>query len=205
MQRPAQSRGAPIRRALRAVAMGAAALVVATVAAPAPAATAAEWTVVERESRIGFSGTHAGRGFKGAFARWTADITFDPAKLETARAVVKVDLASAATGDTTYDKTLPTVDWFNIAKFTTATFTTTGFTAAGGNAFEALGTLDLRGTQVPVTLRFTFERTAAGARLEGRTTLKRTDFGIGKGSDATGEWVSIDIPLEVSVALTSKG
>lgn len=164
-----------------------------------PAARAAEWTVVRTESRIGFSGTHAGKAFAGTFERWQATIAFDPASPAKAKVRVTVDLASARTGDRTYDGTLPGADWLDVARGPEAVFETGSVRDLGGGRFEADGTLSLRGTAVPVMLAFTLAIEGDTARMTGRAGLKRLDFGIGKGSDATGAWVSLDIPIEVAV------
>jgi polyisoprenoid-binding protein YceI len=161
----------------------------------------AKWIVRPAESKISFSGTHAGSAFAGEFRSWTADIRFDPNDLAGSKAVVLVDLTSAFTGDQTYDKTLPTADWFDVGKFAEGRFETIGFTAKGGNQFEAQGTLALRGVKADVLLKFTFDEKGTTAKLSGETTLQRLDFGIGKGSDAPGDWVSLDIPVSVSVVM----
>lgn len=164
-------------------------------------AFAGPWTVVPGESSIGFSGEHAGNKFKGRFEKWDAVINFDPAEVSGSKAVVTVALASAKTGDATYDKTLPTVDWFDIAKSPIGIFETTAFRALGGDKFEADGTLAIRGVKVPVVFAFDFKATGESAKLTGKASLKRIAFGIGKGSDADGTWVSLDIPVEVTVTL----
>ena len=167
-----------------------------------PADAATQWQVVPEKSTIGFAGTHAGRAFNGTFKTWTAEIAFDPKDLAGSKAKVTVDLASAATGDATYDKTLPTADWFNVAQIPQGTFTTASIKDAGdGKSFTADGSLSIRGVEVPVTLDFTFSESGEEARIEGKTSLKRMAFGIGKGSDADGAWVSLDIPVTVSVTL----
>lgn len=159
------------------------------------------WIVRPAESKISFSGTHAGREFTGEFRTWTAEIRFDPNDLAGSKAVIVVDLASAFTGDQTYDKTLPTADWFDVGKFAEGRFETTGFMAKADDRFEAQGTLALRGVNADVLLKFTFEEKGTTAMLSGETTLQRLDFGIGKDSDAPGNWVSLDIPISVSVVM----
>jgi polyisoprenoid-binding protein YceI len=176
-------------------------LAVAFAAAAALPAFASPWTVVPAESKIAFSGEHAGTKFKGTFEKWDAVIAFDPANLAASKATVTVQLASAKTGDTTYDKTLPTVDWFDIAKSATGVFETSAFRSTGPDKYEADATLTLRGIKVPVVLAFDFKATGDTAKLVGKAELKRMDFGIGKTSDATGAWVSLSIPLEVTVGL----
>ncbi|MEQ1695345.1 MAG: YceI family protein [Hyphomicrobiaceae bacterium] len=164
-------------------------------------AFAGPWTVVPGESSIGFSGEHAGTKFKGVFQKWEASVSFDPADLAGSKAVVTVALASAKTGDATYDKTLPTTDWFNVAATPSGVFETSTFRAVGTDLFEADATLSIRGVKVPVV--FAFGWTVAGdtAKLVGKTALKRVAFGVGKGSDSDGTWVSLDIPVEVRVSL----
>lgn len=166
---------------------------------------ATQWEVASEKSTITFSGTHAGRAFDGTFKSWTADITFDPNALDQAKADVRIDLASAETGDVTYDKTLPTADWFNIKAVAEGRFVTSSIKAVADDAYQAVGTLTIRGFDVPVTLDFTFAQDGDTAKLVGTTKLKRMDYEIGKGSDATGAWVSLNIPIKVDVSLKKAG
>ena len=124
-----QERG-PMMALLRAV------MVVGLCWLGARAGVAAEWIVDAGESRIAFSGTHTGRAFSGSFQSWVADITFDPDHLASSKAVVRVDLASATTGNATYDKTLPTPDWLDTTRSAVAVFETISFriVAPGGGA-----------------------------------------------------------------------
>ncbi|MEO1206074.1 MAG: YceI family protein [Pseudomonadota bacterium] len=165
-------------------------------------ARADTWAVNRDASTIAFSGTHAGAGFTGEFKTWRAEITFNPDDLASSKADVRVDLTSATTGNLTYDKTLPSADWFNTNVSSEGRFVTTDFRKTDDGAFEADGTLSLRGIDVPVTLAFTFEQNGDTAILKGKTALKRMAFDIGKGSDATGAWVSLDIPVTVHVSMT---
>jgi len=181
---------------------GAALLLAACVMAFTPmAGHATQWQPILAESRIAFSGTHAGRAFEGTFKSWSADITFDPDDLANAKAVVSIDLASAHTGDLTYDKTLPTSDWFDVGKAEEGRFVTSTFKKVGEDAFEADGVLTVRGFEVPVTLAFTFKREGGSARLTGTTRLDRLAFAIGKSSDESGAWVSLEIPVSVDVRM----
>jgi cytochrome b561 len=168
------------------------------------AATAAEWIVNAGESRIAFSGVHVGRAFAGSFRNWMADIEFDPDDLAASKATVRVDLSSATTGDATYDKTLPTADWLDTARSATARFETISFRNIAPGRYEADGTLELRGAKLPVTLVFDLRIDGDTAWISGRASLKRLDFGIGKVSDANGAWVSLDIPLEITLVARRK-
>ncbi len=187
-------------RRVRRMGLGALGLLLAITGQPV-VSLAGGWTVDHAASRIGFSSSHAGRTFDGSFQRWMAVIRFDPDNLDDAKADVVVDLASAVTGDVTYDKTLPTADWFNIAKFAEARFVTTAFRKTGDGTFEADGTLAMRGAEVPVTLSFSFALNGEAAVIEGTTKLRRLDFEIGKQSDSTGAWVGLDVPVNVKVTM----
>jgi polyisoprenoid-binding protein YceI len=179
-------------------------LVLAALFGLAAPASAADWIIEAPKSSISFSGTHAGKNFQGRFAKWTGQIRFDPAKLAQAKAVILIDLASANTGDKTYDGTLPQADWLAVNVARLARFETTTIEATGKNTYVAQGNLTIRGTTVPVTLPFTLAITGKQATMQGQTSLKRLAFGIGKASDAKGEWVSLDIPLTIKVSARSK-
>lgn len=165
---------------------------------------AASWQIDPKKSQISFSGQHVGKAFQGQFGAWTGTIEFDPAEVLKAKAVILVDVSSARTGDKTYDKTLPTSDWFNTAKFAQAKFETKAFRQMGPNAYVADATLTMRGVSVPISLPFTLSFKGNQVLMQGQVTLKRTDWGIGKGPDAMGDWVSLDIPVKVSVTATRK-
>ena len=176
-----------------------AAIIAATFLIPSSPVLASKWKVVPDQSAIGFSGTHAGAPFQGRFAEWSADITFDPDALDQAKATVRVNLSSASTGNATYDKSLPTADWFDVGANTTAVFETSAIQKLDANTYRADGMLSMRGKQVPVTLTFALEIEDDTAIMIGKSTLARLDFGIGAASDATGAWVSLEIPLDVKV------
>jgi polyisoprenoid-binding protein YceI len=161
---------------------------------------ALNWAMIPAQSSIAFSGTHAGRTFNGTFKKWTATIRFDPQKLDEANATVRIELASAFTGDKTYDKTLPEADWFNVKSTPIATFQSQKFrsTTAPGK-YIADGVLTLRNLKVPVSVPFTLAIVGDTATMSGEVSLKRMAFNLGSESDATGAWVSLDIPVKLKV------
>jgi polyisoprenoid-binding protein YceI len=169
-----------------------------------PASVAAEWVVVPAKSSIAYSGTHAGRTFNGSFSQWTAAIRFDPAKLAEANATVRIMLASSKTGDKTYDETLPGGDWFDIGKTPVAMFQSQRFREITPGKYVADGILTLRNMKVPVSLPFSLAIAGNTATMSGQVTLKRMAFGLGKTSDPSGDWVSLDIPVTVKVTATRK-
>jgi len=171
--------------------------------APAAAALAYPWGIDPAKSSITFSGTHIGNTFEGRFESWTANIEFDPKAPGSAVVLVNIDTASARTGDATYDGTLPQADWFDVAAYPQARFEAFGATPEGGGRYSLPGKLTIRGNSVPVTLAFEAGETEARAHTE--VVLDRLDFSIGADSDPTGDWVSLEIPVTITLVAHPSG
>jgi polyisoprenoid-binding protein YceI len=178
---PTLSRGSVIALAFFAVATG--------------PAHANEWAVDRDRSRLGFEFLESGNPVVGHFARWVAEIRYDPAELAAARVRLQVETASAATGERRRDEVMSGPDWLDSARVPAAVFEAEGFRALGGERFETTGRLWLRNGVRPLTLAFTLAIEGDEARARGQATLVRTQFGIGQGQWA-GQTV---VGLEVSV------
>lgn len=178
-------------------------LCAALVAAPARA-VAADWAVDAAKSRLGFSGVQVGVPFKGRFKRFEAQIVFDPAAPEAGHALVTVDLASVETGDVQRDAALPQADWFAIQASPQARFEATRFVPKGGDAYEAVGSLTIRGVRRDATLPFRLTFAGDAARATGHLDLVRTDFGIGQGPWASGQWVALEVGVDLDLVATRK-
>jgi polyisoprenoid-binding protein YceI len=176
-------------RRLRALALGCFALA-------AGSAQADRWSVDRERSRLDFEIVESGNPVAGRFARWEADIRYDPADLAAARVRATVGTASAATGEHRRDEVMTGPDWLDAARVPEAMFEAEGFRALGGDRFETTGTLRLRDGVRPVTLAFTLAVDGDEARARGRATLVRTQFGVGQG-----QWAGLTVvALEVTVA-----
>jgi len=180
------------------------ALLIAATLAWGHAAQAAEWTVDAGKSKLGFVGSQAGSPFDGRFTAWTARIDFDPANPAAGKASVEIDMASAVTGDRQKDESLPQAEWFDAKSVPKARFEATGFTPKGGNAFEARGTLSIRGVTKDVTLPFTLDITGTDAHAVGRLPLVRTDYGVGQGAWKAGDMVALEVAVTVDIRATRK-
>lgn len=167
-------------------------------------AAAADWAVDPARSAIRFSGVQVGVPFTGRFERFKADIDFDPAKPEAGHALVLVDLASARTGDVQRDEALPQKDWFDIKAGSEARFEATRFVDKGQGDYAAVGTLTIRGTSRPVTLPFHLTLEGGTAHAAGRVGLVRTEFGVGQGAWASGQWVALDVGVEVDLVAAAR-
>ena len=179
-------------------------LAAALLLALAGSAEAATWTVDTAKSSLGFSGQQTGAPFSGRFKSWTAAIDFDPAHPEAGHVAATVDTASATTEDPQKDEALPGSDWFDAAGFAKATFAATGFAPKGGDAYETTGKLTLRGVTKDVVLPFTLTIAGDQAHAVGHAKLVRTDFGVGQGTWASGDYVALDVSVDVDIVATRK-
>ncbi|HUH23255.1 MAG TPA: YceI family protein, partial [Brevundimonas sp.] len=157
------------------------------------------WTIDKGASSIAFTGTHAGKAFKGRFEQWEGQVWFDPADLAGSKAVVLVRTGTVRTGDATQEGSLSGAEWLDPTGYPIARFETTAFKARGGNHYEATGTLRIKATTVPVVLPFTFDEASGVATVAGKLELDRTALDLGMMSDAGGDWVSKAIGVEIKV------
>ena len=165
----------------------------------APGGQATSWGVVAAESAIKFSGSNAGSPFEGEFKEWKALINFDPAALDQSEIVVIINVASATIGSDRDDASMKEPDWFNTAEFPKATYTAEKFETTGAGGYVAKGFLTIRGVEKPVDLPF--DLTIDGDRAEAAASLviDRVAFGVGESADPSGAFVSLEIPVEITV------
>ncbi len=144
-------------------------------------AFASDWTLIPENSQLTFEGTQAGAAFQGAFADFSAEITFDPADLQNASIQVEIRTASASSGSAERDGALPGADWFDVANHPTATFTSTEVSKSD-NGYTASGILTIKGTALPATLPFSLTIEGDEAIATGGLTIDRNDYGVGTGA-----------------------
>lgn len=162
-------------------------------------APAGAWTVDKAASRLAFTATQAGKEFSGEFGEFDATIVFDPAKVEEASIEVVVDMTSAKTGDRQRDAALPTGDWFSAKSFPTATFSSSRVVDMGDGAYEAYGALKIRDAARDLMIPFTLTIEDGRATADGGVTIVRTDYGVGQGEFATGQWVGLDVKVSFHI------
>ncbi len=167
-------------------------------------AGAAEWIVDTAKSRLGFVGNQGGSPFEGRFTRWNARIDYDPANPAAAKVSVDIDMGSARTGDAQKDQSLPGTEWFDVKGFPMARFEAAGFRPKGADAFEAPGTLTIRGMGKSVVLPFTLAIKGSQARAKGRLEIIRTEFGIGQGEWKSGDMVALQVGVVFDIEANTR-
>ena len=150
-------------------------------------AHAAEFNQVQPDkSTLTFAYRQMGVPMEGRFRKFAARIAFDPSRLSTAQAQIEVNPADIDTGLSDADAEVLGKLWFNAKAFPTAQFVATGVKALGGNRYEALGKLTLKGKSQDVSAIFTFKPEGAIGVFDGAFTMKRLDYAIGEG-----EWTDV--------------
>lgn len=155
-------------------------------------------------SHINFEGTQMGAPFNGNFKQFSGTIEFDADNLAESKADITIPLSSVEANSTDRNTYLATEDWFDTTKFPDAKFVTKSITKTEAeNTYLAKGELTIRGITVPVTLPFKLTTTGEQAVMEGQTTLKRLEFGIGAKWDDPSS-VGLDVKLDIKITATKK-
>lgn len=163
---------------------------------PALAEVASDWRV--DEGTLGLSITQFGNTVTGSFAEWTAAIAFDETATGSLGEVeATVAIASLTLGSVTSQAL--GADFLDAPTHPKAVFKA-GIERRGEDGYAAVGTLSLRGREVPVTLPFTLSLQGDTARMEGAVTLDRRDFGIGA---SMADETNLAFAVQLAIALTA--
>jgi polyisoprenoid-binding protein YceI len=151
---------------------------------------------VVRWDHLGFSSPAA------QFGQGEGTLEYDQADPTKASVKVTIPLASLSTSVPDLDEHLRSADFFETAKFPSATFTSTKVEKGGApNKLKVAGELNLHGVTKPVTLDVALVKVGNNPRtsvptlgFEATTTLKRSEFGLGKFVPQ----VSDEIPVRIT-------
>lgn len=168
------------------------------------AALATEFGKVDvTKSNIAFSYKQMGVNMDGRFKKFSADIKFDPAKVTAASATLNVDLNSIDVGSPDGNSEVGGKLWFNTKLFPTATFTSTTVKSLGGDKYEVLGKLTIKGKTLDVLAPTTIKIQGNTAQFDGAFTIKRNDFAIGEGIWSDSSAVANEVPVKFHIFTTS--
>ncbi|OIQ94442.1 protein YceI [mine drainage metagenome] len=138
------------------------------------------------ESAVTFGFTQMGVPLEGKFNQFSAQIYFDPAKLDKAQARIEINVSSIDTGSAEGNEEVVGRKWFNAKDYPTASFVSTELKALGGNRYQATGKLSIKGRTLDVATPVTFQVNGTHGAFDGAFTIKRLDYMIGEG-----EWTDV--------------
>jgi polyisoprenoid-binding protein YceI len=174
-------------------------------AASALNAAAVEYgTLLPERSQVTFTSRQMGVPVEGRFNKFSAAISFDPAKPEAGKAQIEIDLASIDAGSEEANDEVKTKSWFNPREFPTAKFVSEGVRSLGKNRLEARGKISIKGRTRDVTLPVDYKLDGANAVLEGTIPILRSQFGLGDGPWADTSVVADEVPVKFRLVLTPK-
>lgn len=186
-------------------------LVAGALAATSSAALADKivtYTIDPTHSQVRFSWLHVGFSTPGAvFKEVTGTITGNHDHPEKSSVVVSIPVKSLDSFvPALNDHLLNSGDYFKAAEYPTVTFKSTGLRNGdkAKGTFQLLGDLSVNGVTKPVVLNakrnavggHPFYDNAPAAGFNATTTLKRSDFGLGKYVPVVGDELTVEITVE---------
>ncbi len=157
-------------------------------------------TVIAQWNHFGFSNPSAN------FGQADGVIVYDADNIPASRVDVKLPLSGLNSFVPAFDEHLRSADFFDAEKFPAATFTSTKVEAAGEGKLKVTGNLTIKDVTRPVVLDVTLnkvgeqpmaKRPAIG--FDATTTIKRSEFGVGKYAPAVSDEVTLRITTEAVV------
>ena len=155
-----------------------------------------DWQV--QDGTLSITITQLGSPVTGAFAGWTAAITFDDPTAPGPAGSVDVTIAIGSLSLGTVTDQAMGADFFDSGQFPTASFSADLFKTDTG--YEARGPLTIRDKTLDAVLPFTLEIQDGTATMAGILELNRLDFGVGASMPAED---SLAFAVTVAVELTA--
>ncbi len=170
-------------------------------AALLPWAAQAQQALVPAQSEILFVSKQMGVPVEGKFKAFSAQINFDPAKLDASKIAFTVDTGSADISREA-NAELPKAVWFNVAKFPQATFQSSSIKRIDANKFEVAGKLSIKGLSSDVVVPVTLAQSGATTTATGAFPIKRLTFRIGEQEWSDTSMVADEVQVKFKLALT---
>ena len=203
------------RSALAALAWGATALC----AAPAPVSAVQTAPVQARvapaanqllpaQSEVRFTAKQMGVPMQGLFTQLTGTVQWNAAKPEASHIRLEIPVASATVGSPEMDGELPKAEWFAASQFPTAVFESSAVRALGGNRFEVMGTLGIKGVKWPVKTQALVLPNPADkgvtSNASGTLSIARLAYKIGQGSWGDTSVVADTVQIQYRIRLKTQ-
>ena len=134
------------------------------------------------------------------FKKFAAQIDYDAAKPDLAKASVDIDTASLDLGDPDMNREVAKKEWFNAAQFPKASFVSSAIKAAGPGKLTVAGKLTIKGKSTDVSFPLTVKTEAGKQVFEGTLPIKRLTFNIGEGEWKDTSMVADDVLIKFRVA-----
>lgn len=148
-------------------------------------------------SHLGFS------TYYGQFTDVSGDLTLDPAAPDKSTLSIKIGTSSANGLNDKLNAHLKQPDFLDVEKFPEATFVSQSVEPTSPTTARVNGTLTLRGVSKPVSFDATFNQAGVNpvdkiysVGFDGRTEIKRSDFGVNAFLPLLGDEVTLRLEGE---------
>lgn len=165
---------------------------------------AAEWRVVESDSRIGFVATYEDTPFDAWFRSFDADIRFEPEALDEASFDIRIDVASVDSNSPDRDEGMTGEEWLAAGEHPEARFHAEQFERISADRYQATGRLSLKETRKTIVVPFTWEQSGDQALLTAEAQVQRGDFDIGTGEWAADDTIGFAVTIKARLKLTRR-
>ena len=155
------------------------------------------WRV--QAASVTFEIRNAGFPVRGSFEGPVAEVCFDPLRPEAGRLAGTVDPATIDTGIGIRDRHLRRRDYFAVESYPAIEATSIRLWKAP-EGYAGTFVLRIRDVEREIEIPFEFEPAGGGARLSGRFTLDRLDYGLGKPSLILADDVGVEVVLDLARA-----
>ena len=132
----------------------------------------------QSEVRVAFS--MSGVEAEGRITRYSGEIDFDPLAVRDAQAEISLQTGSFSSGDPDTDAKMREPQWLDSRQHPRAIFESAQLQQTGDDAYEALGTLSLKGIEQPMKLLFRYSERGGAQVFDGEGRLSRAAYGIGE-------------------------
>ena len=170
------------------------------------AAVAAPLKVDAAKSTVGAIFKQLNVPVEAKFKKFVAQIDFDSAKPDAAKASVDIDITSFDLGEAEYNKEVLKKEWFNAAQFPKATFVASSIKptagAPAGTKYDVAGKLTIKGKTADVHFPLTVKKEGSGQTFDGALPIKRLAFNIGEGEWKDTGMVADEVTIKFHVVTT---
>lgn len=166
-------------------------------------ATAAEWELDPRESRVVFKYSYEGTPFEGVFRNVQATFDIDPMSPQSCEFTVYIPVNDIYVDSPEVMDYLLDIELFDVDQFPTSSFTATNCRLESLNSYLADGLLTIRDQTHPISFPFQFDIEVVDGQIQfhltSQVTIERLKYGVGQGYWANTSAIPNEVEVHVDV------
>jgi polyisoprenoid-binding protein YceI len=133
------------------------------------------------------------------FNKFVAQLDYDAARPDAAKARVDIDTASLDLGEPEMNREVAKKEWFNSAQYPKATFVSTAIHAPAPGKLAVTGKLTIKGKTADVSFPLTLKAQGGKQVFEGQLPIRRLAFNIGEGEWKDTSMVADEVVIKFRV------